>query len=88
MVICSNTHVSFLDNVLVSVAVIGMLVALRFAKTDPGVIPDKKLQQYLQESYGWLGLYHDTLEPVEDDVEDFEVVHMEDVPSTDEEGNL
>lgn len=85
MIICANTQVSYLDNVLISSAVIGMCVALFFAKTNPGVIPRHKLEQYLHESYAPFGLHTMKLESQDQDLEGYEVVHINDVDGIQEE---
>ncbi|WAR31145.1 ZDH23-like protein [Mya arenaria] len=83
LVICGYTRVSYSDNILMTVAVIGMLVALKFAKQDPGVLVEDKREKYMQDSYGFFGVYTNTEEQKAED-EDFEVIQMEDVMNEEE----
>ena len=80
-------HVANNDNLLISLSVVGMLVALRFAKKDPGIIPQQKLQQYQYDSYAPFGIYTDKVEPHDQDLDEYEVVNMDDIHGSKEIGN-
>ncbi|XP_045187829.2 palmitoyltransferase ZDHHC23-B-like isoform X2 [Mercenaria mercenaria] len=79
MIICSYTNVSFIDNLIISLSVIAMCVALKFAKKDPGIIPSDKLKQYLYDSFSLFGMLENA-DRDDEDIADFEVVEHDDVP--------
>ncbi|XP_060564187.1 palmitoyltransferase ZDHHC23-B-like isoform X2 [Ruditapes philippinarum] len=78
VVICMNTNVSKLENLCVSLSVMGMCVALRFAKKDPGIIPSEKVKQYLYDTYSFT--VHRSSHEGDKDIEDFEVIEHKDIP--------
>lgn len=80
MIICSHTNVSFVSNLLISSLVIGMSVALMFAKSDPGIIPNDKIKRYLHESFGFFGMMETASSVDKEDSANFEVVEHDDVP--------
>lgn len=79
MIISSNTKVAYLDNMVISLAAIGIVGALMFVKKDPGIVAESKVQQYLHDSYAFFGLYPGRLEPQDEDLEGYEVVQMDEV---------
>lgn len=86
IIICMNTTVSYIDNLIVSLAVIAMCVSLRFAKKDPGIIASEKVKQYLYDSYSLFKMSASSHE-VDIDIDDFEVVEHKDIPG-DEKGKF
>ncbi|KAH3801824.1 palmitoyltransferase ZDHHC23-B-like [Dreissena polymorpha] len=84
MVICANTNVSFIDNLIITIAVIMLGVALKLAKDDPGIIPEDKVQPYIHNSYAFFGLSNPNPRDKEEALlEDFEVVQMDDIDPPD-----
>lgn len=78
MIICLSANISFIDNLVVSLSVIAMCVALRLAKKDPGIIPIEKLNQYMNESFGFFGVLENKGDK-DEDIADFEVIEHEEV---------
>ncbi|KAL4219355.1 Pfam:zf-DHHC [Mactra antiquata] len=79
-IVCANANISIFDNILTTAAIIAMLVALFYAKKDPGIVPEDRLKQYLHDSYSSFGLAM-TKNSSKEDLDGFEVIEISDIPT-------
>lgn len=70
---------SFVDNLVINISLIGLFVALICTKKNPGIVPGDRIKQYLTDSFGLFGKLAD-MGGDDEDIADFEVVEHDDIP--------
>jgi len=79
IIICVNTRVTYVENLILTVCLIGLLITLKFVKDDPGILVKSQINRYLQDSYSVFGFDSQANVQTETEEEGFEIVNVEDL---------